>query len=130
MEKDFSLTGFVAGEPLINSCFSFIICASGTFSSSIILGLLANLPVAAGPGVGVAAYFAYGLSKSQAEPGIAHQALTICFVARLLMTALALLALPNRIFGAMPVAVKNAMPVGFGLLLALCGFQQMKVVVA
>ena len=46
------------------------------------------------------------------------------------MTALALLGLPNRIFGAMPVAVKNAMPVGLGLLLALCGFQQMKVVVA
>lgn len=66
----------------------------------------------------------------QHQPGVAHQAITICFCAGLLMTALAVLGLPNRIFGLMPVCVKNAMPVGLGMLLALCGFQQMKVVVS
>ena len=48
-DKVVSLTGFVAG----------------TVSASLLFGLTSNLPIAAGPGVGVAAYFAYGLSNEQ-----------------------------------------------------------------
>jgi AGZA family xanthine/uracil permease-like MFS transporter len=102
-----------------------------TFVSSTLLGLASNLPVAAGPGLGCAAYFAYGLSKT--PPGLGEGGtdwcLTTCLASGAAMTALALLNVPSTVFAWFPGSVKDAMPVGLGLLLSLCGFQEMKLVV-
>ena len=46
-----------------------------------------------------------------------------------LMTAMAALGLSWRLFKLIPSSVKEAMPVGLGLMLALCGFEQMRLVI-
>lgn len=108
--------------------------AIATFVSSMLVGMLANLPIPAGPGLGCATYFAYSLSKLHGDGGgldnspDASYALNICFIAGCVMLGLALLHLPTKIFEFVPPSVKEAMPVGLGLLLALCGFQQIGVV--
>ena len=45
------------------------------------------------------------------------------------MTAMAALGLSWRLFKLIPSSVKEAMPVGLGLMLALCGFEQMRLVI-
>mmetsp|Transcript_2117 Transcript_2117/g.3868 ORF Transcript_2117/g.3868 Transcript_2117/m.3868 type:complete len:622 (-) Transcript_2117:466-2331(-) len=103
-----------------------------TALGSFLVGLTANLPVPVGPGLGCAAYFAYGLTGSQATTNITSTqfGITCCFLAGAAMLVLGLVDVPRRIFGVVPKSVKDAMPIGLGMLLSLCGFQQMKLVVS
>eukprot|EP00469_Lotharella_globosa_P000062 CAMPEP_0167803738 /NCGR_PEP_ID=MMETSP0111_2-20121227/20030_1 /TAXON_ID=91324 /ORGANISM="Lotharella globosa, Strain CCCM811" /LENGTH=593 /DNA_ID=CAMNT_0007700295 /DNA_START=1 /DNA_END=1782 /DNA_ORIENTATION=+ len=103
-----------------------------TALGSCLVGLLANLPVPVGPGLGCAAFFAYGLTgdKETRNITVTQMGITCCLLAGLAMLVLALVDLPRRIFGIVPRCVKDAMPVGLGLLLSLCGFQQMGLVVS
>jgi AGZA family xanthine/uracil permease-like MFS transporter len=108
-----------------------------TVFTSIFLGLTSNLPLAVGPGLGCATFVAYGMPKTMPGyfPGVdvqtlASYSLTACFVASTAMAGIAVTGLPIKIFDAIPPPVKDAMPSGLGLLLALCGFQQMGLVVS
>mmetsp|Transcript_22680 Transcript_22680/g.33817 ORF Transcript_22680/g.33817 Transcript_22680/m.33817 type:complete len:584 (+) Transcript_22680:47-1798(+) len=103
-----------------------------TALGSLLVGLIANLPVPVGPGLGCAAFFAYGLTGSHKTEDFktTQMGITCCFIAGLAMIALSLFGLPGRVFGVVPKCVKDAMPIGLGLLLSLCGFQQMGLVVS
>ena len=54
---------------------------------------------------------------------------TTCLMGGCLMTAMAAFGLSWRLFKLIPSSVKEAMPVGLGLMLALCGFEQMRLVI-
>ncbi|KAJ8599740.1 hypothetical protein CTAYLR_003418 [Chrysophaeum taylorii] len=114
--------------------YLFAFCVSTAVSSSIV-GLLSNLPLPAGVGIGCSTYFAYSLTlrESNYDEREVHKrqvyGSTICFVASGLMTLLAVAGVQWWLFRKIPFCVKDAMPVGLGLLLALEGFQQMKLVV-
>mmetsp|Transcript_16832 Transcript_16832/g.41403 ORF Transcript_16832/g.41403 Transcript_16832/m.41403 type:complete len:603 (-) Transcript_16832:207-2015(-) len=103
-----------------------------TTVGSLMVGLTANLPVPVGPGLGCAAFFAYGLTGSSAKPDLnaTQMGITCCFLSGMAMMVLSSFDLPRRVFGVVPKSVKDAMPIGLGLLLSLCGFQQMKLVVS
>ena len=58
-------------------------------------------------------------------PEMVARALTVCLVSAVVILLLGVLNLSNTIYTRIPAAVKNAMPVGLGLLFALNGFQQM-----
>jgi xanthine/uracil/vitamin C permease (AzgA family) len=78
---------------------SMIGFALSTFFASVAVGLLCNLPTPVGPCLGSATYFAYSLSKMHpqadtSESPNTNYILTVCFVAGIVMTALALLGLP------------------------------------
>ena len=93
--------------------------------TSICLGLLSNLPVPAGCGVACAAYFAYSLANDFPR-GKATFASTTCLMAGALMSVMAICGLSWRLFRLIPDSVKEAMPVGLGFMLTLCGFQQVR----
>lgn len=117
------------GVPPAAATTSFVI---STALGSLILGLLANLPVPVGPGLGCAAFFAYGMTGTgeTTDFRVTQNGITVCFSAALAMTLLSVLDVPRNIFGAVPDSVKSAMPVGLGLLLSLCGFQHLGLVVS
>ena len=89
--------------------FGFGVTACG---SSILTGLLSNLPIPAGCGIGCATFYAYSLA-SEANPGKAGTfASTVCLLSSTLMFVLALSGLSWRIFQLVPKSVKEAMPIG------------------
>jgi len=112
--------------------FAFVV---STVVSSVLVGLLSNLPLPAGVGSGACTYFAYALTTRQSDYDLDQKLLrqkfgcTICFVSSLLMIILALSGMQWMVFRRIPNAVKDAMPVGLGLLLALSGFQMMNLVI-
>ena len=105
------------------------------FIASTLIGLVSNLPVPAGVGLGCATYFTYSLtgseypSKTPTSSAEEEQLLratfgaNVCVIAALIMLALAAFGLPELLFRMTPNSVKGAMPVGIGLLLALHGFE-------
>lgn len=114
-----------------------------TVVSSVLLGALANLPIPAGPGLGCATYFAFTLAQTNGDivdggptngdfvdggPNPVH-AITIAFIAGFCMLALSLLHIPTKVFDLVPCCVKDAMPIGLGLLLSFCGLQQIRLVI-
>ena len=111
-----------AGVKRSASLFGFVVA---TFVSSSIVGLVGNLPVAMGPGTGAATYFSIHFAGSDPRLG-----LTVCFLSGVLMFLLAAFNLPRRLFDYCPFSVKNAMPMGLGLYLSLCGLQKLGIVVA
>lgn len=126
------------GLGLDKDVYLFAFCVS-TALSSIMVGLFSNLPLPAGVGIGCSTYFAYSLTMHETparlQPPEDHVlerqkfGSTICFFASVLMFFVAVLGIAWNVFRAIPPCVKNAMPVGLGLLLSLEGFQQMKLVV-
>lgn len=119
----------------VDSGVSMVGFVAGTFFCSVVLGILSNLPIPSGPGLGSATYFAYSLSQMHPQGDLSSDPnpryiLSVCFASGLVMTAIALMGLPMRIFDLLPASVKEAMPAGLGMLLALCGLQQIGLVVA
>ena len=110
-----------AGVARSASLFGFVMA---TAVSSTIVGVVGNLPVAMGPGTGAATYFSIHFSGQDPTVG-----LTVCFVSGVLMFLLAVFNLPRRLFDYCPFSVKNAMPIGLGLYLSLCGLQKLGIVV-
>ena len=88
--------------------------------ASIIMALLANLPIALAPGMGLNAFFTYTVVAGM---GYSWQiALTAVFVEGILFVILALLDIRRAIIEAIPINLKKAIAVGIGLFIALLGF--------
>lgn len=122
------------GKGLDKDVYLFAFCVSTAVSSTLV-GLMSNLPLPAGVGIGCSTYFAYSLTtrESRLDEDQVHArqvyGSTVCFAASALMTVLAVSGVQWWLFRKIPFCVKDAMPVGLGLLLALEGFQQMRLVV-
>lgn len=105
--------------------------ASATAIASIIgctfVGLVANLPFGLMPGMGLNAYFAYGVCVARKMPF--SLALTISFVQGVLLAALSLCGACALIQRVMPQNLKHAITVGIGLFQALIGFRMIGLVV-
>lgn len=107
-----------------------------TAVSSTLVGVLGNLPIPAGPGLGCATYFAFTLTKLSPGDADSHQGMgmesasTISLIAALVMLGLAVVNIPTKVFDLVTNSVKDAMPIGLGLLLSLCGLQQIGLVVS
>jgi len=115
-----SLTGMPAEDVAIAT-------ALGAAIATIIMGLWANYPFALAPGMGLNAYFTYGVVMGL---GVSWQtALAAVFVEGVLFMLLAIGGIRTMIVNAIPRAIKVAITIGIGLFLAIIGLQNGKLVV-
>ncbi|XP_010248806.1 PREDICTED: adenine/guanine permease AZG2 [Nelumbo nucifera] len=88
------------------------------------MGLLANLPFALAPGMGVNAYFAYDLVGYHGSGSISYQtALAIVLVEGCVFLAIAAFGLRARLARLIPRPVRLACAAGIGLFIAFVGLQ-------
>lgn len=94
---------------------------------TLLIGLMAGLPLAQAPGMGLNAYFVFtvclGLGFSYAN------ALLFVLADGLLFVLLTVTGLRRIIFDAIPEEVKHAVPAGIGLFIAFLGLQSSGLVV-
>ena len=101
-------------------------CVSAAFGS-IVMGLIANYPVALAPGMGLNAYFAFVVVQSE---GASWQtALGAVFVAGVAFVVLSLLPVREWLINAIPRALKLGIAAGIGLFLAFIGLRNAGLVV-
>ncbi len=90
-------------------------------AATLLMGLLADYPIALAPGMGLNAYFTFGVVQGL---GVSWQvALAAVFVEGLLFLALAVSGLRAVLLRAIPLPLKIATMAGIGLFLAAIGFQ-------
>ena len=94
---------------------------------SILMGLLARMPVALAPGMGLNAYFTYTVVLGH---GLSWQtALGAVFVSGIVFLILTLSGLREALINAIPLPIKRASGAGIGIFLALIGLQAGGIVV-
>jgi len=116
-----------AGVPLDGALFATVMVAG---LSSILMGLLANLPIAVAPGMGLNAFFSYTLVIGM---GLSwQQALGAIFLSGVVFLIISLPGLNIReaIVRAVPAGVRLGVAAGIGLFLALIGLINAGVIVA
>ena len=105
----------------------YIATAISAIVGTVLIGLLANLPLAQASGMGLNAFFVYtvcfGLGFSYAN------ALLFVLADGLIFILLTVTGLRRLIFEAIPAAVKAAIPAGIGLFIAFLGFQNAGLVI-
>ena len=117
----FSELGVVSyGAIYIAPAFSAVI-------GTVLIGLLANLPLAQASGMGLNAYFVYtvcfGFGLSYAN------ALVLVLLDGIIFIVLTVPGLREKIFEAIPAEVRAAIPAGMGLFIAFIGLQNAGIVV-
>ena len=96
--------------------------------STLVMGLYANYPIALAPGMGLNAFFAYGVVL-----GLGHTwevALGAVFVSGMLFLILSILPARRRIIEAIPQGLKLAIVAGIGLFLGLIALQNAGIIQA
>lgn len=105
----------------------YIATAISAVIGTVLIGLLANLPLAQATGMGLNAFFVYtacgALGFSYAN------ALLFVLADGVLFIILTVTGLRKIIFDAIPKAVKTAIPAGIGLFIAFLGFQDAGIIV-
>ena len=106
----------------------YIATAISAIIGTVLIGLLANLPLAQASGMGLNAFFVYtvcfGFGLSYAN------ALVLVLIDGLVFVLLTVTGLRKVIFDAIPQAVKTAISAGIGLFIAFIGMQNAGIVVA
>jgi len=93
----------------------------GSAIACILMGLLANYPIALAPAMGHNFYFAYAVVLGM---GISwQQALAAVFIAGIIFFVLSLTSIRHQIINAVPKSLGNAIGCGIGLLISLVGFE-------
>lgn len=105
----------------------YIATAISAIFGTVLIGLLANLPLAQASGMGLNAYFVYtvcfGIGLSYAN------ALVLVLIDGLIFILLTVTGLRKKIFDAIPATVRMAIPAGIGLFIAFLGLQNAGIVV-
>lgn len=96
--------------------------------TSIIMGLVANYPVALAPGMGVNAFFTYTVVLGLGIP--AEEALAAVLISGFLFLVISLTGLRKKVINAIPRNMKLAVGVGIGFFIAFIGFKNAGVIVS
>ncbi|MCB1510460.1 MAG: NCS2 family permease, partial [Hyphomicrobiaceae bacterium] len=102
-------------------------CLAAAFASAF-MGLYANYPIALAPGMGLNAYFTYGVVK-----GMGHSwetALGAVFLSGILFLIVSLTRLREAVINQIPLSLKLAIAAGIGLFLAIIGLKNAGIIVA
>lgn len=105
----------------------YVTTALSAVIGTVLIGLLANLPLAQAPGMGLNAFFVYTVCGAL-EFTYAN-ALVFVLLDGLIFVVLTLTGLRKIIFEAIPPVVKAAIPAGIGLFIAFLGLQDAKIVI-
>lgn len=105
----------------------YIATAISAVIGSVLIGLLANLPLAQASGMGLNAFFVFTVCLGFGLPYA--NALVLVLADGLIFILLTVTGLRKKIFTAIPDAVRKAIPAGIGLFIAFLGLQNAKIVV-
>ena len=98
-----------------------------TIFASILNGLWSNTPVAMSVGMGLNAYFSFGLVKGM---GMSWQsALGVVFLSGILYMLISMTPLRRWLLETIPIDIKRAVSAGIGAFIAFIGLQQSKIIV-
>lgn len=116
-----AIAGIDHGAAFVATCLAAAI-------GSVAMGLLANLPVALAPGMGINAYFTFVVVKGM---GVSWEvALGAVFLSGLLFLVVSVLRVREWLINAIPLSLKLAIGAGIGLFLGILGMKEMGVIVA
>lgn len=116
-----AIAGIDHGAAFVATCLAAAI-------GSVAMGLLANLPVALAPGMGINAYFTFVVVKGM---GVSWEvALGAVFLSGLLFLVVSVLRVREWLINAIPLSLKLAIGAGIGLFLGLLGMKEMGIIVA
>jgi AGZA family xanthine/uracil permease-like MFS transporter len=107
-------TGMDRGAVMVATAVTAGVC-------SVLIGLLANYPIAGAPGMGHNAFFAFTVCGALGYSW--QQALAAVFVSGVLFILLATVGFREAIVAAMPAGLKHAIAAGIGLLITLLGLE-------
>jgi AGZA family xanthine/uracil permease-like MFS transporter len=120
-----NMLGSIGDGMTPGAVFTATAIASGI--ATVIMALIANLPVALAPGMGLNAFFTFTVVFGM---GYSWQlALTAVFLEGILFVILSLFNVREAIIKAIPANLKKAVAVGIGLFIALIGFANAGIVV-
>jgi len=98
-----------------------------TIIASVLNGFWANTPIAMSVGMGLNAYFSFGLVKGMGIPW--QSALGIVFVSGILYVLISMTPLRRWMIETIPMDIKRAVSAGIGAFIAFIGLEQMKIIV-
>ena len=101
-------------------------CIAAAFGTAI-MGLLANYPVALAPGMGLNAFFTYGVVIGMEQTW--QVALGCVFWSGCLFLLLSIFRIREWVINAIPASLKTGIAVGIGLFLAIIGLEGAGVIV-
>ncbi len=105
----------------------YIATAISAVIGTVLIGLLANLPLAQASGMGLNAFFVYTVCFTF---GLSYaNGLVLVLVDGIVFVLLTVTGLRKMIFDAIPAAVKTAISAGIGLFIAFIGLQNAGIVV-
>ncbi|MHC4505387.1 MAG: solute carrier family 23 protein, partial [Planctomycetota bacterium] len=112
--------GMPAGAVMVATCL-------GAAFASVLMGLLANLPVALAPGMGMNAFVSFTICGVMGYSW--QQALGMVFWSGVIFLALSLVRFRERIIDAIPRNLKYGAAAGIGVFIAFIGLQHAGLVV-
>jgi AGZA family xanthine/uracil permease-like MFS transporter len=115
-----SATGMDAGAAFVATCLAAAI-------GSALMGVLANYPIALAPGMGLNAFFTFGVVGGM---GYSWQvALGCVFWSGVVFLLLSVFGLRKWLINTMPESLKQAIAIGIGLFLAMIALQNAGIVI-
>src|ERR1700677_5393550 len=113
-----------SGMPLAAVTAATCLCAA---FGSIVMGALANYPLALAPGMGLNAYFTYTVVRGMGVPW--QTALGAVFLSGVIFLALTFSGIRQRLVAAIPHQLHAAVGGGIGLFIAFIGFRNAGIIV-
>ncbi|NPA59709.1 MAG: NCS2 family permease [Epsilonproteobacteria bacterium] len=95
--------------------------------ASILNGLYSNTPIAMSVGMGLNAYFSFGLVKGMGIPW--QSALGVVFISGILYVAISVTPVRRWLIETIPLDIKRAVSAGIGAFIAFIGLEQTKIIV-
>ncbi|MDV2484228.1 NCS2 family permease [Acinetobacter towneri] len=115
-----SETGMDHGAVFVATCLAAAI-------GCLVMGIVANYPIALAPGMGLNAYFTYSVCLGMGVPW--QTALAAVFVSGIIFIAISMSKIREAIVNAIPMSLKLAIGGGIGLFLALIALKNAGVIV-
>ncbi|MDM1721262.1 NCS2 family permease [Acinetobacter towneri] len=115
-----SETGMDHGAVFVATCLAAAI-------GCLVMGIVANYPIALAPGMGLNAYFTYSVCLGMGVPW--QTALAAVFVSGIIFIAISMFKIREAIVNAIPMSLKLAIGGGIGLFLALIALKNAGVIV-
>ena len=116
-----SETGMDHGAVFVATCLAAAI-------GCLVMGLIANYPIALAPGMGLNAYFTYSVCLGMGVPW--QTALAAVFISGFIFLAISFFKIREAIVNAIPMSLKFAIGGGIGLFLALIALKNAGIIVA
>lgn len=111
----------ILGQAGMDQGAVFTATALTAIIGSLLIGLLANYPIAIAPSMGLNSFFTFSVSIGM---GIEWEvALTAVFIAGIIFMILSLMKIREKIINAIPEDLKHAIAAGIGFFIAFIGFK-------